>query len=174
MRVITHNKGSELWRAPDLGPCACSQIRRTARAVSCLYDEFLAVSGITVTQYALLVSVGRADGVNRTVLADRLGMERTTLTRNLRPLEREGLIREEAGVDRRVRLLRLTPRGLATLNRSYPQWEEAQKAFLARFGEEQYGQLLGLLQSAVGTCRDLAYGCASLARTGATGTPAIE
>jgi DNA-binding MarR family transcriptional regulator len=148
MRVITHNKGSEPWRESQLGPCACSQLRQAARAVSGLYDEFLAASGVTVTQYALLVNVGRADGVSRTVLADRLGMERTTLTRNLRPLERGGLIREEAGTDRRVRVLRLTPRGLATLNWSYPHWEEAQKVFLAKFGDDRFGQLLGLLQAA--------------------------
>jgi DNA-binding MarR family transcriptional regulator len=57
-------------------------MRRATRAVSGLYDEFLAASGITVTQYALLVRIGRADGVSRTALADRLGMEPTTLTRN--------------------------------------------------------------------------------------------
>jgi DNA-binding MarR family transcriptional regulator len=61
-------------------------------------------------------------------------------------LERIGLIREEAGKDRRVRILRMTARGLATLDRSYPQWEEAQKAFLSRFGEDRFEQLLGLLQ----------------------------
>ena len=87
----------EVWRNPDLGACACSQLRRTARAASAIYDRYLAPVGLTVTQYAILVNIGRADRISRTDLADLMGMERTTLTRNLQPLERQSLIKTTTG-----------------------------------------------------------------------------
>jgi DNA-binding MarR family transcriptional regulator len=140
--------GAEPWRDPVLGPCACSQLRKTSRAVSVLYDGFLASSGLTVTQYALLVSIARADGIGRTALAAKLGMERTTLTRNLRPLERQGLVGEKPGSDRRERVLRLTASGRKRLDRSFPLWEAAQRKFLAEFGKDRFDELRALLSIA--------------------------
>ena len=84
---------------PAPGPCACLQFRRTSRAVSALYDAFLSSAGLTVTQYALLVSIARERGISRTVLAANLEMDRTTLTRNLRPLERDGFVTQKSGAD---------------------------------------------------------------------------
>ncbi len=145
---MNRKPATDPWRDPELGPCACSQIRRTARALSVLYDEFLESSGLTVTQYALLVSIGRAEQISRTSLAARLGMERTTLTRNLRPLERENLVGEKTGEDRRERVLALTPRGRKQLTRSYPLWEQAQCAFFTQFGRERFDELRTLLAGA--------------------------
>jgi DNA-binding MarR family transcriptional regulator len=139
---------AEPWRHPALGPCACSELRRTSRAVSALYDRFLAASGLTVTQYAILAAIGRADGSGRTALAAKLGMERTTLSRNLRPLEREGLFSEEPGADRRGRALRLTAAGKRRLARSFLLWEKAQRAFRDSFGPDRYRQLRVLLAGA--------------------------
>lgn len=138
----------EPWRDPSIGPCACSQLRRTSRAISTLYDDFLSASGLTVTQYALLVNIARTDGISRTKLAAKLGMERTTLTRNLRPLEQENLIDEEPGSDRRERVLQLTPGGRRRLDLSFPLWEQAQRAFFAEFGQKQFEQLRSLLTTA--------------------------
>ena len=147
MSVITRIK-RQGWREPKAGPCACSRLRKAARAVTSMYDGFLAASGLTVTQYALLVNVGRADGVSRTVLADRLGMERTTMTRNLRPLEREGLLGEAPGEDRREKVLRLTESGLAALDTAFPLWEKAQRSFAAKMGATEVTNLLALLDAA--------------------------
>src|SRR5438270_611200 len=102
---------TEPWRDPACGPCACSQLRRTSRAVSTLYDQFLASAGLTVTQYAILVNIARAGTIHRTQLAAQLGMERTTLTRNLQPLERDGLVTQKPGKDRRELMLSLTAAG---------------------------------------------------------------
>lgn len=149
--------GEVLYGDPALGPCACSQLRRTARAVSSLYDDFLAASGLTVTQYALLVNIARADGISRTTLSATLGMERTTLTRNLGPLERLGLIDDATrGADRRERVLRLTTMGRRRLQRSLPRWERAQRAFLAAFGRARFDQLRGLLAVASDAARTAA------------------
>jgi DNA-binding MarR family transcriptional regulator len=153
MTVVRKTIAGEPWRDPALGPCACSQLRRTSRAVSTLYDDFLSASGLTVTQYSLLVTIARANPISRTSLAARLGMERTTLTRNLRPLEREGLIAEKPGSDRRERVLQLTPNGRKRLDRSFPLWEKAQKAFFAAFGPDRFEELRSLLEAAAEASR---------------------
>jgi DNA-binding MarR family transcriptional regulator len=132
----------------DLGACACSQIRRTARKISLLYDAILSPAGLTVTQYALLVNVERLGAVSHTALSTHLGMERTTLTRNLRPLITAKLIATAPGEDRRAHLLRLTPTGRRKLQRSVPLWEEAQRRFISQMGAQPLKELESLLVSA--------------------------
>lgn len=139
---------AEPWREPVLGPCACSQLRRTARAVSGLYDEFLAAAGLTVTQYAVLVAIARAGALQRTGLARQLGMERTTLTRNLRPLEREGLIAEQASEDRREHMVSLSKAGRKRLEAGFRAWTKAQQAFLDGFGQGRFEEMGKLLEAA--------------------------
>src|ERR1700737_55213 len=85
--------------APELGPCVCSQVRRLARKLSSLYDTLLSPQDLTITQYSLLPNIERAGRLRHTVLAEKVGMERTTLTRNLRPLTRAKWIAAAAGQD---------------------------------------------------------------------------
>ncbi len=127
--------------ASSLGPCSCSQIRRVARKISSFYDSILAPSGLTVTQYSLLVNVARAGEVSRTVLADKVGMDRTTLTRNLQPLSAGKLISTAIGEDRREHLIRLSAAGQRKVRQSLPLWEEAQRRFASEMGS---GALRGL------------------------------
>ncbi len=125
----------EKWDTPgELGPCACSQVRRTARKLSLLYDHALSEVGVTVTQYAVLVNVARAGQVSRTELASLLGMDRTTLTRNLGPLERSKLIVKAPSQDRRERLLCLSSEGREKLRESYAIWASVQSRFLRKDG----------------------------------------
>ncbi len=150
MKKTTAN---EPWRDPAIGPCACSQLRRTSRAVSALYDDFLSPADLTVTQYALLVSIARSGAIQRTQLSGELGMERTTLTRNLRPLEREGWVAERAGVDRREHMLYLTASGRRRLEKGFTCWTNAQQAFLQQFGSERMDELRTLLLAAANVSR---------------------
>jgi DNA-binding MarR family transcriptional regulator len=91
--------------------CACKNLRRTARAVTQLYDETLRPSGLRVTQFTLLVAVAVSQPVPITRLADALALDRTTLARDLKPLTERGLVEVAAGEDRRVRVVRLTRQG---------------------------------------------------------------
>ncbi|BDC47717.1 transcriptional regulator [Bryobacterales bacterium F-183] len=147
----------EPWLDPVLGPCACSQIRKTARAVSALYDGFLAKAGLTVTQYAILVNIARRkdESLSRTSLAALLGMDRTTLTRNLRPLERDKLVEPMPSDDRRTSLIRLTPAGTKRLAKAFRQWEKVQRDFQQKFGATRLNDLAKLLQSASETAAHL-------------------
>jgi len=122
--------------APKLGPCVCSQVRRLARKLSSLYDALLSPEDLTITQYSLLANIERAVQLSHAVLAEKVGMDRTTLTRNLRPLTRAKWVTAATGEDRRQHLLQLTPAGRRKLVRSLPLWEEAQGQFLSQFGTE--------------------------------------
>jgi DNA-binding MarR family transcriptional regulator len=138
-------------QVPKLGPCVCSQVRKLARKLSSFYDAVLAPENLTITQYSLLVNIARAGQLGHTVLAEKVGMERTTLTRNLRPLTRAKLVSTVTGLDRRQHLLQLTALGKRKLVRSLPLWEEAQRQFLSHIDSKSihdFRALLGTAESA--------------------------
>jgi DNA-binding MarR family transcriptional regulator len=141
-------------RSPLLGPCACSQVRRLARKLSAHYDSILSPEGLTITQYSLIVNIERAGQLSHSSLAEKVGMERTTLTRNLRPLIRAGWVAVAAGKDRRQHLLQLTATGKQKLMHSLPLWEQAQSQFLSRIGSQSLQELRALLASAESAVND--------------------
>ncbi len=149
MSVITRmsNQTTPLF-VSEYGPCACSQIRRTARTLSLLYDKALQPAGITVTQYAVLVNVARAGEIGRTALAAQLGMDRTTLTRNLMPLEKSGFLIPAKSSDRRERLIRLSPGGSRKVRQSFALWQEAQQRFASQMGSARLKQFRAALHAA--------------------------
>jgi DNA-binding MarR family transcriptional regulator len=134
--------------APELGPCVCSHVRRIARKLSSLYDAALSSEELTITQYSLLANIARAGQLSHAILAEKVGMERTTLTRNLRPLTRAKWVASVTGEDRRQHLLQLTPAGKRKLVRTLPLWEKAQRQFLSHMGSESVRDLSASLASA--------------------------
>jgi DNA-binding MarR family transcriptional regulator len=139
----------EPWdSAPEHGPCVCSQLRRAARKVSSLYDRSLSEAGLSVTQHAMLVNIARAGEISRTALAAKLGMDRTTLTRNLIPLEKAGLVSPAESKDRRARSLSLSLAGRRKLRQSYALWREAQASFARQLGKANLAALRGALDNA--------------------------
>ena len=128
--------------AAKSGPyCACFNIRKTARVITQLYDNALRPTGLRVTQFSILMATHGAAQITLTRLANLMAMDRTTLTRNLRPLEREGLIMIEAGRDRRERQVAITARGQQLLAKAVPLWEQVQARVAERFGVERLQQL---------------------------------
>jgi DNA-binding MarR family transcriptional regulator len=128
--------------------CTASQLRRAARAISRIHDQTIASSGLRGTQFNVLVALSLFGEVPLLRLADRLGLERTTLTRNLRPLERDGLVTSSPGPDLRVRMLRLTEDGRRALERAMPLWEQAQRRVVRGLGEGRWRELLDGLNAA--------------------------
>ena len=94
-----------------MNECPVFHTRRAVRGFTRSMDELLQPTGIRITQHHILVTIAIADPPTLTHVADQLVMDRTTLTRNLRPLEKQGLIRVFPGEDRRTRVLQLTPEG---------------------------------------------------------------
>ncbi|MGB8275809.1 MAG: MarR family winged helix-turn-helix transcriptional regulator [Alphaproteobacteria bacterium] len=129
--------------------CTCWNLRKASRAVSQMYDSHLKPSGLLVTQFSLLAVLSRTGPIAMNALAAVVVADRTTLTRNLRPLERVGMIRSAPGEDRRVRLVSITKRGAAALAKAMPLWRNAQEKMVERLGERRCGALLGELQATV-------------------------
>ena len=123
--------------------CACANLRSAARAVTQVFDEALAPSGLRVTQFTLLVTSRLMGEATINELAAKMAMDRTTLSRNLKPLVRSGLLEVRSGKDGRTRLVRLTPAGERALEQAYPFWQQAQQETISALGEERYEALLG-------------------------------
>lgn len=103
--------------------CLCLHTRRAARALARRFDVALKPAGITSGQFSLLMSLNRLEPPNLGSVAALLAMDRTTLTANLKPLERRGLVRRAADpTDGRARLLRLTTTGRTVLAKAVPIW----------------------------------------------------
>lgn len=147
---IRHAPGA----AEAASQCACFNLRKAARAVTQLYDKALEPSGLRVTQFTLLVALSLGQGLTLSRLADRLVMDRTTLTRNLVPLERDGLVRSERGPDRRERYVRVTPAGRRALAQAFPLWREAQAQVMTAIGHAAWNALRGGLQEVTRVMRD--------------------
>ena len=129
--------------------CACANLRKAARVVTQVFDEALAPSGLRVTQFTLLVTNRLAGESTINELAERMAMDRTTLSRNLRPLVRSGLLEVRPGKDSRMRLVRVTPAGERILEEAYPLWKRAQEETVGALGGERYEALLGDVAQAV-------------------------
>lgn len=121
--------------------CACLRVRMAARAVTRLYDQALRPVGLKITQFTVLIAVSLAGSLSITEMAERLGMERTTLTRNLRPLERRGVLALSPEGYRRVRTATITPAGQALVAQALPLWRQAQETLRAQLGSETWDAL---------------------------------
>jgi DNA-binding MarR family transcriptional regulator len=123
--------------------CLCLNVRKMARVLTHHYETHLQLGDLRITQFSLLVAIALARSVPLTRLAEGLGMDRTTLARNLKPLERQHLVTVETSTeDRRVRVITLTAQGLQKVNDALPLWKQAQTQMLSLLGSEQSQALL--------------------------------
>jgi len=142
-------------RCKEIGrTCACYHLRRTARAITRLYDDFLRPSGLRVTQYSVLIVAKARGPVALTKLAEMTTTERTTLTRNLTILEKKGFIRIEPGMDRRERQVSITEQGQELLIKTMPLWEAAQAHIEKGLGEDRMAGLFKDLSEIISLSRN--------------------
>jgi DNA-binding MarR family transcriptional regulator len=133
--------------------CACRNLRRTARAVTQLYDDTLRPSGLRITQFTLLVAVAISEPVPITRLADALDLDRTTLARDLKPLTERGLLEITTGEDKRTRMVRLTVQGREAIARAYPLWQRAQARIVQGSGPDRWQAVAGGLEEVAALAR---------------------
>ncbi len=133
--------------------CTGFNLRKAARAVSQYYDSVMRQSGLKGTQFSLLASLAGLGPAPIGRLAEHMVMDRTTLSRNLKPLVGQGLIAVEQGEDRRARVLVLTDDGLITLRRALPYWREAHAGMTRRMGKAGRDRLLKSLADAIEAAR---------------------
>jgi DNA-binding MarR family transcriptional regulator len=132
--------------------CTCLALRQAARHVTQFYDRHLASAGLRTTQFSILAKLARSGSMTINELAAQLVMDRTTLGRNVLPLQRDGLIAIAPGQkDRRSKALRLTPAGRERLHDARDSWSRAQACFAETFGAERTAGLRALLHAVSAT-----------------------
>src|SRR5262249_688520 len=118
--------------------CACTRVRTAARLMTRAYDEALRPAGVNASQLAILAAIDTGNAESIAELAKRLAMDRTTLSRNLRPLEKARWVRLGAEGWKRSKTVQLSAEGRQRLTRGAALWETAQTNFLKRFGKAEW------------------------------------
>jgi len=121
--------------------CACTRLRTAARLMTRAYDEALRPAGVNASQLAILTAIDVDEATSIAALSKRLAMDRTTLSRNLKPLESAGLVRLGAEGWKRSKTVHLTAQGRRLLTRAKALWDAAQTSFLERFGKSEWKRL---------------------------------
>ncbi len=123
-----------------IAKCQCFSIRKAARAATAIYDAALEPSGLRITQFLCLVTIRELDGISVNTLADALDLDRTTMGKNLVPLEREGLVEvQRSPADARAKVIHLTDQGRARLQQAAPLWASAQQRMQDLLQEDLLG-----------------------------------
>jgi DNA-binding MarR family transcriptional regulator len=132
----------------DMQNCVCFNLRWVTRAVTQFFDAELRRHGIRPTQTPILGVLAAKSGRSMAELSDWLGMERTTLVRNLRPLQRDGLIRASGGGRGGRVELAITDKGRKAFAKMRPAWRSAQTKVLATLGKQRWASIIGDLERA--------------------------
>ena len=139
-------------KLPRPEECNCFAIRSAARHVSQYYDRYLAATGLRTTQFSILAKLKRLGPLTINELARQMVMDRTTLGRNIKPLERDGLVSiEPAQSDRRAKELHLTKTGEKRLEAAFEAWSRAQTGFESTFGPKHAAELRRVLRNVIAT-----------------------
>ncbi|MFB9949366.1 MarR family winged helix-turn-helix transcriptional regulator [Rhizobium puerariae] len=125
--------------------CHCILLRKASRRVSSYYDDVLAPLGVNIGQFSLLRHINRLGPVSLTELASKVELDRSTVGRNAKVLERAGLIAIGHGADQREAMLSLTEKGRDLLREGSPLWDSVQENIEARLGPDKTRQLQELL-----------------------------
>jgi DNA-binding MarR family transcriptional regulator len=134
--------------ALKLEDCNCSAARAAARHVTQYYDQFLAPTGLRISQFGILSRLKRMGPLTISELAEKMAMDRTTLGRNILPLERDGLVSIGAAAsDRRAKEIRLSTAGNKRLEAARGGWLKAQAQFETSFGPSHAADLRALLRT---------------------------
>ena len=127
--------------------CSCVNLRRASRAITRVYDKALEPAELKITQYSVLANVAHSGPLNISKLARMLKLDRTTLVRNLKPLEASGFIEDTEVADPRERAIQITEPGRLLVARALPYWKLAQKQIKDQLGADGIAQLSLLVTS---------------------------
>ena len=144
LKVLDQTQAKEMGKS-----CVCFITRKAARCITQFYDEMLRPTGLRSTQLTLLTSILILGPVSMKKLAKAVVIDRSALARNLKPLERERLIRIQPGKDMRERAVILTELGLEKVTEVFPLWEEAQAQVKKRLGQKDLDTLFTGLSALV-------------------------
>lgn len=129
------------------GRCNCLAARQATRYLTAAYDQALSPVGLRATQFSILYKLAKHGPLLIGQLAEIIAMDRTTLSSNLKPLERDGLLEVRMGKDRRAREVHITGAGLTLFHKAFPLWEAVQEQFENSYGAQKAASLRKALRS---------------------------
>lgn len=133
-------------KPPSYDECNCFALRQAARFVTQIYERHMGQVGVTAAQFSILAKLSRKPHLTMVELADSMVMERTTLVRALKPLQRDGLVKSEASEhDGRTFMFSLSKAGEETFEQAVIAWRAAQDEFESKFGKTRAKALRGEL-----------------------------
>jgi DNA-binding MarR family transcriptional regulator len=146
-----------------LSQCTCSKLRQLTRKITGIYDRHLLADGITISQYSLLARIGRFGPLGVIPLANYMGMDRSTMSRSLKPLIAAGWIETldlplEMLTDKRSFGLQLTADGKRKWQAAMPHWRQAQDKIDADLGDRTHQELMALIDQANRKLEDCHHG----------------
>jgi DNA-binding MarR family transcriptional regulator len=150
---IESGKGLEIASIMECNECTCFNLRKAARVVTQIFDNALRSIDLRATQYTLLALVFALGPITVTKLSDEMVSDRTTLSRNLNPMEKSGLIRITQGSDKRTRIVAITDIGRRKLEEAYPLWKKAQRAIKEAMGTDKWSSLMSNASDLVNLAR---------------------
>ena len=121
--------------------CACATARHVARTLTQLYDTALSDIGLEAPQFALLMTIDKSGPCNQSVLGERHALDKTTVSRNVKWLERRGWVRSSIGKNRRERELTLTAEGRKRLAAAQPKWRKAQELLRSEMSDAEWNAM---------------------------------
>jgi DNA-binding MarR family transcriptional regulator len=143
-KALDHIEAVEMGKS-----CVCFNTRKAARCITNFYDEMLRPTGIRSTQLTLLTTVKIFGPLSVKRMAKAIVMDRSALARNLKPLQREGLIRIDPGEDLRERIVSLSSSGIEKWKEAYSIWRQAQERIEGRLGQEGIETLFASLSELI-------------------------
>lgn len=132
-------------RNPVNSPCYCLMLRRAASSVTDMYDKALAEYGITLNQFSIIINLNNMSMATTTELAQQIGLERSTLVRNLKAIMAMGYIENVSGENERNNHLRVTSSGRHLLKLTIPVWQSVQDKISESLGSENAALLMDIL-----------------------------
>lgn len=139
---VESEKGFEPASIMECRECTCFNLRKAARVVTQIFDNEMRSIDLRATQFTLLALAFAYGPVTVTRLSEEMVADRTTLSRNLNPMEKSGLIRIDRGADRRTRIVNITDNGRKKLEEAYPLWKKAQNAIKDTLGTGKWSSLI--------------------------------
>ncbi len=122
--------------------CTCFNLRKASRVITQLFDKAIKPWGLRGTQFSILAVLSAYGPEAITILSEVLVMDRTTLTRNLKPMENAGLIKITRGNDLRSKTVSMTKKGQRTFTKTFPHWEKTQTRIIGKLGQKRFNSLI--------------------------------
>jgi len=143
------NPRMDLKALAECGQCTCFNLRKASRIVTQYFDDSMRSIGLRGTQFTLLANTFAYSPITVTRMAEIMVTDRTTLGRNLLPMEKSGLIKVEPGDDRRTRIVKITDAGKRKLQEAYPLWKETQENIKQKMGLENWSSMISNISNLV-------------------------